>query len=120
MKNMELENQALLTYRQVLVPTLQKTNEEAPVTYLRLLWKSPFASIQTCVCIVSCNPQMRLKGQELQSAEYMRLGGLNKWWSLSYTLYLRFLEIGSSSLGPSILIPAAAQGIVPKSVQLQL
>ena len=45
---------------------------------------------------------------------------LNKWWSLSYTLYLRFLEIGSSSLGPSILIPAAAQGIVPKSVQLQL
>lgn len=40
--------------------------------------KISFASIQTCVCIVSCNPQMRLKGQELQSAEYMRLGGLNK------------------------------------------
>ena len=66
---------------------------------------------------------MRLKGQELQSAEYMRLGGLNNLINddrLSYTLYLRFLEIGSSSFGPSILIPAAAQGIVPKSVQLQL
>lgn len=117
---MELENQALLTYRQVLVPTLQKTNEEAPVTYLRLLWKSrlpPFKHVSVLFPVI---PQMRLKGQELQSAEYMRLGGLNKWWSLSYTLYLRFLEIGSSSLGPSILIPAAAQGIVPKSVQLQL
>ena len=96
---MELENQALLTYRQVLVPTLQKTNEEAPVTFLRLLWKSPFASIQTCVCIVSCNPQMRLRGQELQSAEYMRLGGLNKWLSFSYTLHLPFLEIGGCSFG---------------------
>lgn len=120
---MELENQALLTYRQVLVLTLKKTNEEAPVTYLRLLWKSPFVYIQTCVCIDSCNPQMRLKGQELQSAEYMRLGGLNNLINddrLSYTLYLRFSEIGSSSFGPSILIPAAAQGIVPKSVQLQL
>ena len=96
---MERENQALLTYRQVLVLTLQKTNEEALVTYLRLLLKSPFASIQTCVCIVSCNPQMRLRGQELQSAEYMRFGGLNKRGSLS--LHLPFLEIGSCSFGAS-------------------
>ena len=42
---------------------------------------------------------MRLRGQELQSAEYMRLGGLNKRGSLS--LHLPFLEIGSCSFGAS-------------------